>query len=158
MTLPLAPPSSRWRARLKKSPEYYDSGRTRGTRGSLEGIAHAWLTIRNPRAPRSLAPVSDDVRLAMLDARLRLAPRMTMWRCWVGFNLSHSLGLIVFGGFLTGLAVTDFDFVERSLFFRGGSVIVALVYACMAVRYWFWVPAASMAVAAGCFVVSALTN
>jgi hypothetical protein len=27
----------------------------------------------------------------------------TMWRCWVGFNASHSMGLILFGlvfGFL----------------------------------------------------------
>jgi hypothetical protein len=125
---------------------------------STLGLAHALLAIRDLRIPRSFTPTDDNVRLAMVDARLRLAPQTTIWRSWLGFNLSHSLGLVVFGGLLTGIAVRDFDFVARSAFLKTSSVIVALLYFWMAVRFWFWLPATLSAVGAACFVLSALSR
>jgi hypothetical protein len=125
---------------------------------SMLGLAHALLTIRDLRTPRSFAPTDDNVRLAMVDARLRLAPQTTIWRSWLGFNLSHSLGLMVFGGLLTGIALRDFDFVAHSAFLKGSSVVVAVLYFWMAVRFWFWLPATLSAVGAACFVLSALSG
>jgi hypothetical protein len=122
------------------------------------GLAHALLAIRDLRTPSSFAPTDDNVRLAMVDARLRLAPQTTIWRSWLGFNLSHSLGLVVFGGLLTEAAVRDFDFVARGPFLRTTSVVVALLYFWMAVRFWFWLPVTLSAVGAACFVVSALIS
>ena len=125
---------------------------------STLGLAHALLAIRDLRIPRSFTPTDDNVRLAMVDARLRLAPQTTIWRSWLGFNLSHSLGLVVFGGLLTGIAVRDFDFVASSPFLKASSVIVALLYLGMAIRFWFWLPATLSAVGAVCFLLSALSR
>jgi hypothetical protein len=125
---------------------------------STLGLAHAWLAIRVLRGPRSFTPTDDNVRLAMVGARLRLAPQTTIWRSWLGFNLSHSLGLLVFGGLLTGIAVRDFDFVASSAFLETSSVIVALLYLWMAIRFWFWLPATLSAVGAVCFLLSALSR
>jgi hypothetical protein len=122
------------------------------------GVAHGLLTLRDLRTPRSLAPVDDRVRIAMVDAPLRLAPQTTMWRSWVGFNLSHSLGLVVFGGLLTGLAWRDFDLVAHSAFLKAGSIVVAALYCVMAIRFWFWVPAALSAAGVACFVASAFAG
>jgi len=125
---------------------------------SLLGIAHAVLTLRDLRGPRSFAPVDDRVRQAMVEARLRLAPTTTIWKSWVGFNLSHSLGLIVFGGLLTGLAWRNFALVAQSASLQTSAIVVAVLYCWMAIRYWFWVPAVLSAGGAACFLISALAG
>jgi hypothetical protein len=122
------------------------------------GVAHGLLTLRDLRTPRAFAPTDDRVRRAMVDAALRLAPQTTIWKSWLGFNLSHSLGLVVIGGLLTGLALRDFELVRQSPFLQGASVVVAVLYFSLAVRYWFWAPATVFAVGALCFVASALVS
>jgi hypothetical protein len=122
------------------------------------GVAHGVLTLLDLRAPRAFTPRDDRVRLAMIGARLRLAPQTTIWQAWLGFNLSHSLGLATFGGFLAGLAVADFELVAESAVLRSAAIVVAVVYVLLAVRYWFWLPATLSAVGAACFVASALSH
>ena len=123
---------------------------------SLLGIAHGLLTLRDLRTPRSFTPTDDGVRLAMAAAPLRLAPQTTIWSSWLGFNLSHSLGLMVFGGLLAWLALHDFELVTRSPLLRASAIVVAVVYCLMAIRFWFWLPATLSAAGALCFAASAL--
>jgi hypothetical protein len=122
----------------------------------LLGVAHAVLTIRDLRDPRSFTPTDDKVREAMIGAHLRFAPATTIWRAWLGFNLSHSLGLLVFGGLLGGLALYDFRFVAGSTALQVTAVVVAGIYALLAVRFWFAVPAAATAFGALAFLASAV--
>jgi hypothetical protein len=124
----------------------------------LLGVAHGVLTLRDLHVPRSFTPTDENLRRAMAEAPLRLAPRTTIWNAWVGFNLSHSLGLLIFGTFFGGLALRDFGMVEENLFLRFGAVAVGLVYLVLALRFWFWVPAVLSAVGTLCFVVSALSD
>jgi hypothetical protein len=122
------------------------------------GIAHGVLTLRDLRVPRSFTPIDDNLRRAMAETPLRFAPQTTMWKAWLGFNLSHSLGLVIFGIFLGALALGDFRVVAENLFLRAGAVVVGLIYVVLAVRFWFWAPAVLSAVGTLCFVVSALTD
>jgi hypothetical protein len=124
----------------------------------LLGAAHGVLTLRDVRAPRSFTPTDDDLRRAMTEAPLRLAPQTTIWNAWLGFNLSHSLGLLVFGTVCGALALRDFGIVAESLFLRFGAVVVGLIYLLLALRFWFWVPAVLSAVGTLCFVVSAFAG
>jgi hypothetical protein len=124
----------------------------------LLGVAHGLLTLRDVRAPRSFTPTDENVRRAMSEAPLRLAPQTTIWDSWLGFNLSHSLGLVVFGTFFGGLAFRDFGMVADNLFLRSGAVVVGAIYLLLAVRFWFWIPAVLSAAGTLCFVVSALVD
>jgi hypothetical protein len=124
----------------------------------LLGLAHGVLTLRDLQVPRSFTPTDENLRRAMAEAPLRLAPRTTIWNAWVGFNLSHSLGLLMFGTFFGGLAAFDFGVVEEHLFLRFSAVAVGLAYLVLALRFWFWVPAVLSAVGTLCFVVSALSD
>jgi hypothetical protein len=122
----------------------------------LLGVAHAGLTLRDLRVPRSFTPTDENLRRAMAEAPLRLAPQTTIWTAWLGFNLSHSLGLLVFGTVFGMLAWRDFGMVADNLFLRFGAVVVGAIYVLLALRFWFWVPAVVAAVGTLCFVVSAL--
>lgn len=123
------------------------------------GVIHIALTLRdvqNPQNPKSFTPTDDKVRQAMIDARLRLAPATTIWRAWIGFNFSHGLGLLVFGGILGGLGLHDFRLVAGSMALQVTAVVVAGAYALLATQFWFAVPAAMTASGALAFLASAV--
>jgi hypothetical protein len=122
----------------------------------LLGVIHVVLTLRDLESPRSFTPTDDRVRQAMVEARLRLAPATTIWRAWIGFNFSHGLGLLVFGGILGGLALHDFRLIAGSMALPITAVVVAGAYAILAVRFWFAVPAAMTACGALAFLGSAV--
>jgi hypothetical protein len=121
------------------------------------GLIHWVLVLRDLFIPSSFTPRNDGVRKAMSEEPLRLAPQTTIWRSWIGFNLSHSLGLAVFGGLLGSLALSDFSLIRSSLLLRLVSLAVSLAYLGLSLRYWFWVPALASFVGFACFLASALT-
>src|SRR5260370_22025641 len=64
--------------------------------GALGGL-HAIYTLLDLRNPRRLVPVDPSVAHAMANSALRLSGGGTdMWRAWIGFNFSHSLGFLLF--------------------------------------------------------------
>jgi hypothetical protein len=124
----------------------------------LLGVAHGVLTLRELRVPRWFTPIDEHLRRAMGETTLRLAPRTTMWNAWLGFNLSHSLGLVVFGTVCGALALHDFAIVAGTPFFRLGAAVVGVSYLLLALRFWFWIPAVVSAAGTLCLVVSALND
>jgi hypothetical protein len=62
--------------------------------GVLGGL-HAIYTLLDLSNPRRLVPVDPSVMHAMANSALRLSRGGTdMWGAWIGFNFSHSLGLL----------------------------------------------------------------
>jgi hypothetical protein len=62
--------------------------------GVLGGL-HAIYTLLDLRNPRRLVPVDPSLIHAMANSALRLSHGGTdMWRAWIGFNFSHSLGVL----------------------------------------------------------------
>src|SRR5215472_7402255 len=62
------------------------------------GGLHAIYTLLDLRNPRWFAPVDSSVAQAMANSALRISRGSTdMWRAWIGFNFSHSLGVLLVG-------------------------------------------------------------
>jgi hypothetical protein len=61
------------------------------------GLVHAFYTFTDSIRPRRLVPDKPVVMQDMASTGVCLAKGdTTMWRAWVGFNLSHSLGALIF--------------------------------------------------------------
>jgi hypothetical protein len=103
----------------------------------LLGTIHVVLTPQHTGERKGLSPVEPAVAESMARARVRLSDRMDMWRAWVGFNLSHSLGVSLLG--LTVLLVgrTPASFAYNAAVFQPLAVVVSLAYLGLAVVYWF---------------------
>ena len=68
-----------------------------GTVFGVLGGLHAIYTLLDLRNPRRLVPVEPSVAQAMANSAVRVSRGGTdMWRAWIGFNFSHSLGLLLF--------------------------------------------------------------
>ena len=61
------------------------------------GLAHVVVTPQTPADAKGLSPRDPAVREAMAHDTILLTRRTSLWLAWVGFNLSHGLGAILFG-------------------------------------------------------------
>ena len=90
----------------------------------------------------------------MAGSKLRLARgRTDMWRAWVGFNFSHSLGAILFGALCIVLGANLRALGAPPwvlLLFTG----IGGLYLVIGVLYWFRIPSAGIAIATTCLLVA----
>jgi hypothetical protein len=124
------------------------------------GVLHLAMTLRDVRRPTFFAP-TDDALVPALDASgvvvLTWAPAgRSMWRAWLGANLTHALGLIVFALFPLAIALHDYALVAEIPGVRLLCVAVALAYAAIAARFWFLPATALTCLGLACFVVAAV--
>src|ERR1017187_6235303 len=78
----------------------------------------------------------------------------TMWRCWVGFNASHSMGLMLFGlvfGFLA-LAHDQLLFQSPFLLVVGLAMLGGFVVLCKV--YFFSAPLTGVCISLACYIAS----
>ena len=123
----------------------------------LLGAVHGLLTLRDLRNPTNFTPTDPAVREAMEGARLAIHPHANIWKAWIGFNLSHSLGLLLFGGTVWIIAWDYFPVFISSLALRGLLLSISTIYLVMSIRFWFARPTAVIAAAMACYLVAALT-
>jgi hypothetical protein len=115
------------------------------------GLVHWLYTFMDMTSPRKLAPRDDAVRLAMEATTPKLTARTTMWKAWMGFNHSHSLGAIVFGLVFLILALQNFTELAANMPLMIIAVVVPLIYLWFGIRFWFRTPIIGIAIGAGCF-------
>jgi hypothetical protein len=123
----------------------------------LLGLLHALYTFLDIRRPRRLVPQEPAVAIAMAESQVRLSRGgTTMWRAWVGFNFSHSLGAVLFGMLCigAGLLLGTMAVPAWILLFL---VLIAFVYLGLSRLYWFRIPTAGITVATVCIMVAWLT-
>lgn len=118
------------------------------------GLAHAAFTLMDIRRPRRIVPDDPAVITAMERSTVRLSRgASTMWAAWIGFNLSHSLGALLFAGGAIALGVLlPGSAVPRSLLLL--PVAVGATYLWIAVKYWFRTPLLGIGAATACFLLA----
>ena len=82
----------------------------------------------------------------------RISVDMTMWKGWIGFNISHSIGLIMFGLIFGYLAVCRWEMLRQSHFLAGLGLVVLVAYVLVARIYWFSSPLIGVSLATLCYV------
>jgi hypothetical protein len=109
----------------------------------LFGLVHLLYTFRGPK----LHPRDPDLTARMMAVSPVISSETTMWRCWVGFNASHSFCLIFFGALYGYLAVRHSAFLFHSWFLLALGLVLLLGYATLAKLYWFTTPFRGVVVA-----------
>ena len=116
------------------------------------GGMHAIYTLLDLRDPRRLVPVDPSVARAMATSALRLSGgRTDMWRAWIGFNFSHSLGVLLFGALAVWAGVR---IKTLPVGVMPALTLIGCVYLVLALLYWFSAPAIGVAIGTGCFAAA----
>ena len=114
------------------------------------GVVHLVYTFYGP----NLTPRDPALQISMSQISPVITKETTMWRCWVGFNASHSMGLILFGlvfGFLA-LAHGQLLFQSSFLLAVGLAMLCGFVVLCKA--YFFSAPLTGISISLACYIVS----
>ena len=101
-----------------------------------------------------LTPRDPALQISMSQVSPVISKETTMWRCWVGFNATHSLALLLFGlvfGFLA-LAHGEVLFHSPFLLVVGLAMLAGLVVLCK--LFFFRVPLIGVSIALVCYVAS----
>jgi hypothetical protein len=116
------------------------------TLGAMHLVYTFWGPMLTPRDPA--------LQISMSGTSPVITKETTMWRGWVGFNASHSMGLILFGlvfGFLA-LAHSQFLFESPFLLVVGLAMLSGWVVLCKV--YFFSAPLTGVGISLACYVVS----
>ena len=114
------------------------------------GVTHLFYTFWGPQ----LTPRDPALEIRMSQIAPVITTETTMWRCWLGFNASHSMGLILFGlvfGFLA-LAHGELLFHSPFLLVVGLAMLGGLVVLCK--LYFFSGPLIGIDISLACYVAS----
>ena len=114
------------------------------------GVVHLVYAFWGP----NLTPRDPALQISMRQIAPVITKETTMWRCWVGFNASHSMGLILFGLVFGFLAFAHGQLLFQSPFLLvvglatlGGFVVLCKVY-------FFSAPLIGISISLACYVAS----
>ncbi len=114
------------------------------------GVVHLVYTFWGPM----LTPRNPALEISMRQTSPVITNETTVWRCWMGFNATHSMGLILFGlvfGFLA-MAHAELLFHSPFLLAVGLATLGGLVVLCK--LYFFRAPLTGVSISLACYVAS----
>jgi hypothetical protein len=82
----------------------------------------------------------------------------TMWRAWVGFNASHSMGAILFGLIYGFLAIAHSQLLFKSPFLLIVGLAMLGGFFVLSKVYWGSVPITGISISLACYVASIVAS
>ncbi|MEO6172599.1 MAG: hypothetical protein ABIP02_05725 [Arenimonas sp.] len=113
----------------------------------LLGSVHLAYTFFGPK----LSPRDTQLQETMKCVSPVITKETTMWKCWVGFNASHSLCAILFGMIYGYLAIVHAEFLFASSFLLMVGLGLLLSLLALAKLYWFSIPFRGILLATLCY-------
>ena len=118
------------------------------------GVIHLVYTFWGP----NLTPRDPALQISMSQISPVITKETTMWRCWVGFNASHSMGLILFGLIFGFLAMAHGELLFHSPFLLVVGLATLGGFVALSKLYFFSAPFIGMSVSLACYVSSVVMS
>lgn len=106
----------------------------------LLGLLHGIYTLRDFKNPRYFAPLDRKLVTVLETAGMGITKEQNnFWRAYLGFHLSHSLGILIFA-----LMYLSLSFIEPALLFHPVLMCLlvgaAVIYMILSKKFWFSKP------------------
>ena len=83
-----------------------------------------------------------------------LTKATSMWSAWIGFNASHSSGVIFISIMNVWTAIEYFSILQNSHFFFLFNIFTIGFYVWLAKKYWFKIPLTGAIITLTCYTLS----
>ena len=122
------------------------------------GVLHLIYTLMDLRVPKYFAPRDRKVIAFMQQTHVALAKNpKNYWESYLGFNLSHSLGILVFVATYSVLSV-----IAPEIIFHPAMSFLLIgtggIFAFLAYRFWFSIPLIGSLCGTFLFVISTVIH
>jgi len=120
----------------------------------LLGVIHLLYTFVGVK----LTPCDIELKNRMSQVTPVITKETTMWKAWIGFNASHSMGAILFGLIYGYLALQQSQILFHSTFllFVGFAMLGGLFI--LGKVYWFRVPFFGISISFAFYIASVLVS
>jgi hypothetical protein len=118
------------------------------------GVTHLVYTFWGPQ----LTPRNPALQISMSQTSPVITTETTMWRCWVGFNASHSMALILFGLIFGFLALAHGQLLFQSWFLLAVGLAILAGFVVLCKVYFFRAPLTGVSISLACYVASILMS
>jgi hypothetical protein len=118
------------------------------------GMLHGVLTLQDLENPRTFTPPDVALRQTMQESSIAIHPQTNLWKAWLGFNLSHSLGIVMFGFTYLAIGLFYFPMFAQLVWLQSGALLIATAYLILSLKFWFSRPAIGSGIALTCFAVA----
>lgn len=115
----------------------------------LGSIHLAYTFVTNKFSSRNTSVITE-----MKSSYPILTKRTTMWKAWIGFNASHSVGILFFGFINLYLTINNSDSFQADHFLLILNILVAGFYVWLGKKYWFNVPFTGALITLICYLTS----
>jgi hypothetical protein len=112
------------------------------------GVVHLVYTFWGPK----LTPRDPALAARMKQVSPVMTKQTTMWRAWIGFNASHSMGAILFGLVYGFLALMHADLLFRSPFLLLVGLAMLIGFWTLGKMYWFSIPLKGISLSLACYI------
>lgn len=116
----------------------------------LLAVLHASATLFSDK----FEPANPELLQALQGTSAKIAKKTggNMWTGIIGFHLSHSLGMGLFGALTMALQVENPAFLAHSISLNIALFAIPISYILLAQRYWFYIPRNGFIAALACFI------
>jgi len=116
----------------------------------LLGTLHLIYTFSGSK----LTPRDAALQARMGEVSPVITSETTMWRCWVGFNASHSMSAMLFGLIYGYLALVQGSLLFSSPYLLTVGLLMVGGLFVLGQRYWFSTPFRGIAISLACYLAS----
>jgi len=116
------------------------------------GAVHLFYTFFSDK----FEAYDSSVTQAMKSTTPKLTKDTSLWRAWIGFNASHSLGALLVACIYLPLSLFHYQVIENSIWFSTLPVFIGISYLMLARNYWFRIPFTGILISTMCFVSAAI--
>jgi hypothetical protein len=111
------------------------------------GVIHLLYTFWGAK----LQPRDAELQTAMMSVSPVITTETTMWKAWIGFNASHSMGAILFGLTYAYLAFYQPIVLFESIFLVLVGFAMLAGLSLLGSRYWFSIPFRGITFSLACY-------
>jgi len=119
------------------------------------GTMHLVFTLRDNKNPRFLVPSDKEMIRHMQAEPLQLTAETNMWRAWIGFNISHSMAVLLVGAGYAYAALKYLEILHTDIILTLAAPCLAWVFVILSKCFWFSVPFWGALISATCFTIGA---
>lgn len=122
------------------------------------GALHLIYSILDSFHPAKIVPSQPAVIEQMRGSTLKITRQTNVWLAWLGFNISHGLGVLCFGLIYLILATQNFAALRELKVLLLAAPVIAISYLVLSWKYWFRIPTLGSALSAICFTAGCLLS
>ena len=131
----------------------------------LAGGLHVLATLLDTVRPTFFTPIEGSAKPVVEGTGIRLRRMFggsgttpSMWRVWLGINISHGLGVFTFGLLCLLIAVHDFGLVEDIDAIRPLTIAFSAAFLVLSLRFWFYGPVIVTGTSTACFTIATVLS